>query len=566
MMQRTKRGRRRVGTWAVAGALVGSACGDDGSGTGTDGSSGADGPATLGETGTGTGPSDGTMTSADTSGSGDTGPPPPPPPPPAAGCEPLPPPEGDVLELGPEDDLAAAIADAPTGRTLVLRDGTYDVSGAGYIVFDTPGVTLRSLGGDPSAVVIDGGYAIGSVLEVRADDVTIAELTVQRPMWHPIHVYGAGDHTIEGTILYNVRVIDPGQQGIKINATADAYFADHGLIACSHIELTDAGRQQVEGCYTGGIDAHSALGWVVRDNHIEGFWCDQGLSEHAVHFWNGGRDTRVERNVIVDCARGVGFGLGQSGNGTTRAYDDDPCPGVGGYVGHFGGIIRNNAIWAGRPELFASQAGFDSGVALEQACDAQVVHNTIVSLQPPFTNIEYRFPNTSAMIANNLVTHAIIERDGGQATLMGNLEDQGTEHFVDAAGGDLHLVDGSAAIDAGVGLAAGLADEDIDPDELGALAKGYDELTGRALSVEHLHAHAQARLADPAVGYPREIGEGLPEADRLRILMVAFSIAAADGFVVEEEEQRLTGLAQLLGLSEETYRRAIARLISGRPG
>ena len=54
--------------------------------------------------------------------------------------------------------------------------------------------------------------------------------------------------------------------------------------------LTDAGRAQVQDCYTGGIDAHSAWGWVVRDNVFEGFWCDQGLSEHAVHFWVTGRD------------------------------------------------------------------------------------------------------------------------------------------------------------------------------------------------------------------------------------------------------------------------------------
>ncbi|MCX4247242.1 right-handed parallel beta-helix repeat-containing protein [Paraliomyxa miuraensis] len=462
-------GRRTLFTARVLlGLAVASGCGDDGASTGTEGSSSTMGPTSTTDPSvsttmatTDTGPTSGSSGADESSGSEDTGGPPLPP---ATGCVPLPPPEGDVVELGPEDDLAAAIADAPTGRTLVLRDGTYDVSSAGYIVFDTPGVTLRSQSGDPSAVVLDGGYGIGSVLNVRASDVTIAELTIQRPMWHPIHVTGGTSANTEGTMIYRVRVIDPGEQGIKINASGEGFYSDGGTVACSHLELTDAGRSQVSGCYTGGIDAHLAWGWEIRDNYIEGFWCDQGLSEHAVHFWNGARDTLVERNVIVDCARGVGFGLGNNGNGTTRDYEDDPCPGVGGYVGHFGGIIRNNTVWAARPELFDSQSGFDSGVALEQACETQVVHNTVVSLQPPFVSMEYRFPNTQATIANNLVTHTIAQRDGGQAMLMGNLSDQGTEHFVDAAGGDLHLVDGSAAIDAGEGLPAGLADEDFEGD------------------------------------------------------------------------------------------------------
>lgn len=455
----------KTATASALALLLGAvACGDDGSADGT--SSDATGSTTSPATSPGTDDA-GTSGQADGSGdlptdSSDTDEPPNPPPPSPVGCDPLPPPMGETVEIGPEDDLAATISAATEGQTILLRDGTYDLSASGYIVFDVPGVTLRSLSGDPSAVILDGGYAIGSILNVRASEITIAELTIQRCMWHPIHVTGGTAANTVGTTIYRVRTIDPGQQAIKINASGEGFYSDFGSVTCSHIELTDEGRSQIQDCYTGGIDAHLGWGWEIRDNYIEGFWCESGLSEHAVHFWNGARDTLVERNVIVDCARGVGFGLGEGGNGTTREYDDDPCPSVAGYVGHFGGIIRNNTVWAARPALFASGSGFDSGVALEQACEASVVHNTIVSLQAPFTNIEYRFPNTQATIANNLVTHAIIERDGGQAMLMGNIQDAGQEHFVDAAGGDLHLADGSTAVDAGVMLQPGLADEDID--------------------------------------------------------------------------------------------------------
>ena len=220
--------------------------------------------------------------------------------------------------------------------------------------------------------------------------MVIADLTLREAFDHPVHVSG-NPNPITGTLLHNLRIVDPGQQGIKINPIGAAW-ADNGTIECSSIELTDAGRLFVrDNCYTGGIDAHAAWGWAVRRNRIAGFWCPTGLSEHAIHFWNASRDTVVEENVIVDCARGVGFGLlAASGD---RDYPDDPYPGVG-YLGHIDGVIRNNFIAAADPDLFASESGFDAGIALEQARDSRVVHNTVASTAAPFSSIEWRFANT----------------------------------------------------------------------------------------------------------------------------------------------------------------------------
>jgi hypothetical protein len=381
--------------------------------------------------------------------------------PPAGSCDPLPPPEGETIPLAPGGNLADAVANAPTGSTIVLADGTYDLAGSDYIVFRTPGVALRSDSGDPEAVILDGGYGGGSILNVAADDITIAELTVQRATWHPIHVTGGTDSNTENTTIYRVHVIDPGQQAIKINASTEGFYADNGVVACSTVVMTANGRANVSACYTGGVDAHLALGWRVHDNYFEGFWCDEGLSEHAIHFWNSGRDTVVERNVIVDCARGIGFGLGETGNGTARDYGDDPCPGAA-FLGHIDGVIRNNTVLGADPALFATQSGFDSGISLEQACGTEVMHNTVVALEQPFTGIEYRWSSTNVTIHNNLVTHAIMLRDGAQADLQGNISDiADTSHFIDAAGNDLHLVAGSSAIDAGVPTSV---TEDIDGD------------------------------------------------------------------------------------------------------
>ena len=93
-----------------------------------------------------------------------------------------------------------------------------------------------------------------------------------------------------------------------------------------------------------------------------------GLSEHGIHFWQCCRDTLVEENVIVDCARGIGFGLSQTGS--CRTYPDDPYP-TAGFKDHIDGIIRNNFVAAADADIFASPDGFDTGIAVTQAYGAK---------------------------------------------------------------------------------------------------------------------------------------------------------------------------------------------------
>lgn len=400
------------------------------------------------------------------------------------GCEALPPPAGEVVHVDPTmaDELRAIVAAAGSGATILLANGLYDLSGGDAshrLSFETPGVTLRSASGERDAVVLDGGYGTSELVSILASDVTVADLTLRRAFDHPIHVSGTPGNPISGTLLHNLRIVDPGQQAIKINPIGDGY-ADDGTIECCSIELTDAGRAEIrDNCYTGGVDGHQAWGWVVRRNRIAGFWCDDGLSEHGVHFWNASRDTLVEQNVIADCARGIGFGLGA--NGTSRSYPDDPYPGVG-YLGHIDGIARNNFVAAADPRLFATPDGFDTGVGLEQARGARVVHNTVASTAAPrSSSIEWRFENTLAEIANNLASDRLLPRDGAAADLAGNIDFCPLAWLADVAAGDLHLTAAAAAaVDAGAPLTAGLADFDIDGEARDALPDvGADEVGGR---------------------------------------------------------------------------------------
>jgi hypothetical protein len=381
-----------------------------------------------------------------------------------APCPPLPAPSDPIVHASSVNELWNAVNGATPGTTILVADGTYDLDGT-YLRFDTPEVTLRSASGDRQAVVLDGNYVTTEIVQIVASNVTIADLTLREAYNHPIHVMSADGGDTTGTRIYNVRIVDPREQAIKINPAAEGTYPDAGEIACSHVELTDAGRPQVNpaagGCYTGGVDAHQARDWHIHDNLIEGFWCPTGLSEHGIHLWRGCRDTVVERNTLRNNARGVGFGLATTGDG--RTYGDAPCPDASGYVDHYGGVIRNNVVFANDADLFGSQYGFDCGICLWNACGARVLHNTVASTEAPFSSIEWRFPNTDPDLINNLVTHNLRERDGATASHSGNLESAPLSLFVDGAGGDLHLAPTAAAAVDQVAAPADVVD-DVDGD------------------------------------------------------------------------------------------------------
>jgi hypothetical protein len=381
-------------------------------------------------------------------------------------CPALPAPTGATVTVSTEEALVNEVNSAASGTTILIADGTYHLGQSGYYLWiDTPNVTLRSESGDREAVVLDDNYSGSETITVAASNVTIADLTIMRSGTHPIHVVSTDAGDTLNTLIYNVHIIDPGQQAIKINPhDAKVNFPDDGIVACSTIELTASGRTEVwninGSCYTGGVDGHQSRGWVIRDNTIEGFWCDDGLSEHGVHFWTGSRDTLVERNTFINNARAIGFGLRETGSG--RTYSDDPCPGAVGLVGHYGGTIRNNFIFADDADLFSSSYGVDGGIAFAQSCGALAVHNTIAFLDTPFAAIEWRFDNTDVDIVNNLTTHNLMDR-GGSFESSGNLSNQPLSLFLDGAGGDLHLGSSAgAAIDQGVAVSSGICDDDAD--------------------------------------------------------------------------------------------------------
>ncbi len=389
------------------------------------------------------------------------------------------------IEGGGTDTLRGVIQQLSTGDTLVLADGTYQLPEAGPgqytgLYFTTPGVTMRSASGNAEAVVIDSGYrSMGdsvSAITVAANDVALANFTVERAIFHLIHFWAEGD----AGLVHNVRLIDGGQQFIKSSAGNEN--VDDVEISCSQFLMTADGRDNVWGygsqdggttCYTGGIDTHEARDWYVHDNEFEGIYCDAtgvqrpahgkfpelrnnmtyqgGLSEHAIHMWDSasGSAHTIARNRIINCARGIGIGL---------------------VADVYGTAVINNTVFSEFPE----SKEHDVGIIIERGIDMLVAHNTVIMTHPDaYANgIEYRWPVTSNMTVHANVTNRMIrDRDDAVAVESDNIEDADPAWFVDATAGDLHLSD-CAAVPAVAPHAQVLDDIDgqtrADPTPIGA--------------------------------------------------------------------------------------------------
>jgi uncharacterized tellurite resistance protein B-like protein len=110
-----------------------------------------------------------------------------------------------------------------------------------------------------------------------------------------------------------------------------------------------------------------------------------------------------------------------------------------------------------------------------------------------------------------------------------------------------------------------MSDGDLDPDELTALRRAYADVTGRPGTEAELREEARTVVEQKLTpGSCAGLGDGLDEAGKLRVLDAVFSVAAADGFVVQEEDAMLGLIARDLGLPSATYEAAIRRFLQER--
>ena len=258
---------------------------------------------------------------------------------------------GEVDTVYNVSQLWASINQANNGgnQTILIADGTYPVaSTASYPYITGSNLVFRSLSGNRDAVILTGQgmQDVAPLTEIGmslvGDNITIADLTIRDVGNHGIST-NSDDH-----FIHNVKIQNTFEQMIK--GTTGGNFSNDVTVQCSLFEYTAGVGPQ---WYIGGLDIHEGVNWTVRDNIFRNISSPSvALAEHAIHFWNSSSDNTIERNVIFNCDRGIGFGLGSSPN--------------------TGGIIRNNMIYNDGSGIFD-----DVGIGLETSPNTQVYNNTI---------------------------------------------------------------------------------------------------------------------------------------------------------------------------------------------
>jgi len=350
---------------------------------------------------------------------------------------------GTVHNVSSLVELTAALTQANQSSdpdTILVADGTYILDG-GVLQITEDNLLIRSASGNRDEVVLRGpdegpSASASHVFLISGSNVTVADVTLGYCRYHGIQIQGESPHDAAGLHVHNCRIVNCNEQFIKGSSSdTDPVGATDGIIENCLFEFTSGWAYQY---YTGGIDIHKGVNWIVRDNLFRNIRnSGTGVAEHAVHFWKRcstrPQNVIVERNWIINCDRGIGFGLSSLDGG------------------HNGGtsVIRNNFVYND-----GAGVNTDVCIGLEYADHIRVDNNTVYN-GTYWAPIEYRFAgSTDLTFRNNLVNRVIQARDGAPApTMLNNLESVEASWFRDLSSGDLHLVPNvSEVIDQGVSI------------------------------------------------------------------------------------------------------------------
>jgi hypothetical protein len=353
---------------------------------------------------------------------------------------PLAPPQGPVVRVANVDELLRAIDDVADGSTILLADGNYKFPRPGVLT-GRKRVAIRGSRGDPEKVILSGrgwdsGVKNDDILHIgRCEGVTIADLTFADCRSYGVKV--EAENGPKDVHIYNCRFRDIGVRALKGSAGQDPNVrAVKGSVRYCQFENTQVPPAEwlYGGDYISAIDMMALEDWTFSDNVFRNIKGRTGGARAAIFIWVRSRRVVVERNLIVNCDRGIAFGNpGQS----TANNAGEPLV----YVAD--ATIRNNFI-AGGP---------DCGLELWFARGIKVYHNSIWRPERNWSRgIRVGTGTTQTDIANNLV-HGEIRLEGGQAELRDNLAGRLDGYFVDASSGNLMLTSSATnAIDRGLTL------------------------------------------------------------------------------------------------------------------
>ena len=353
---------------------------------------------------------------------------------------PLPQPRGEVIRVVTVDELLAAIDRVVPGGAILLADGHYKLPRV-MVLQQKKDLTIRSAAGDPSKVTLSGqgwdSNAQGDdLIHIgHCDGVTIADLTFADCRSYGIKV--EAENTPRNIHIYNCRFRNMGVRAIKGSAGKDPDTrAAKGSVRYCVFENTRMPPADwlYGGDYISAIDMMALEDWTFSDNCFRNIKGRNGGGRAALFIWVRSRRVVVERNLIIDCDRGIAFG--NPGQSTANLAEERLV-----YVSD--SVIRNNFI----------VGGSDCGIELWYAEQIKVCNNSIWRPERNWNRgIRIGTGTAHTDIVNNLV-HGEIRLDGGEAKLRHNVARRLDGYFTDPASGNLALTSAATeAMDHGVPL------------------------------------------------------------------------------------------------------------------
>src|SRR6185369_5168625 len=345
---------------------------------------------------------------------------------------PLPSPSGTVVRVASAEEILAAGEQMTAGSTMMIEPGVYTLPRP-LVLRQKQAITIRSVSGDPLSVTLKGkGWDLGDAHDdivhvADCDGVLIAGLTFAECRSYGVKV--EAEHGPKDVQIYNCRFRNIGVRAIKGSAGKDPDVrASKGSVRFCDFENTRIPPADwlFGGVYIAGIDMMALEDWTFSDNIFRNIKGRNGGGRAAIFIWVRSRRILVERNLIVNCDRGVS--LGNPGQSTANQ--------IGGplrYVSE--GIIQNNVI----------AGGADCGIELWHVDGIKVRHN---SIWRPDRNwgrgIRLGTGVVQTEVVNNLA-HGGIQLEGGEANLHHNLARRLDGYFVEPSIGDLSLTAAATA-------------------------------------------------------------------------------------------------------------------------
>lgn len=326
-------------------------------------------------------------------------------------------------------ELENAVTNAIEEMTILIEDGTYKLTKP--LIIQKNKIVLKGKNGDRSQVILKGeGMASDHpphAIAIYSSDVIVADLTLGWVPYHGIQIHGE-----KGAMrpkLYNLHILDCGQQLIKVSSGSNELFSDSGELSHSRLEYSN----RAPSGYTNGIDVLAGKNWRIHHNEFIRIRGPKGqCAGPAILIWQNSINSIVEKNLILDCDKGIAFGNPAGPNPKYSRYGEKKHD-------HQGGIVRNNMI--------VRLSDGDCGIEFNNAKNFLCVHNTVYLYSSSINwAIEYRFLNSNGIIKNNLTNMSIIARDGANAIVKNNITTAKQNWFIDVSSGNLHLTD--QAIDA----------------------------------------------------------------------------------------------------------------------